>query len=224
MPSSIRAGGYGTGLGGTLTRSCIPVLPKHVHHRPAVPVECCRGYHVLILAQRDRELGKLPVVGLIAFRALRVLADDLEPRRSHLRKHLLSKIVACRALRGLTSRAPREQWNVSQRDRDYENRRIDGLPSEHCRSDHGAIPLFCSAIQRKHLMSVAHWSARDFRQDCHEEGNSALLAFSASSIFRLVLFVIFRSVCCDGAAPNPVSQPAPTPGSISLTQPHTLIA
>jgi hypothetical protein len=29
-----------------------------------------------------------------------------------------------------------------------------------------------------------------------------ILTFSSVSIFRLVLFVIFRSICCDGTAPN----------------------
>jgi hypothetical protein len=38
-------------------------------------------------------------------------------------------------------------------------------------------------------------------------------ARSAASILRLVLVVIFRSVCCDGTALNPISQPAPNPGS-----------
>ena len=35
----------------------------------------------------------------------------------------------------------------------------------------------------------------------------AIFAFSAASIFRLVLCVILRSVCCDGTAQNPISQP-----------------
>jgi hypothetical protein len=32
---------------------------------------------------------------------------------------------------------------------------------------------------------------------------------------RLVLFVIFRSVCCDGTAVSPISQPVPNSGATS---------
>jgi hypothetical protein len=38
---------------------------------------------------------------------------------------------------------------------------------------------------------------------------------SAASIFRLVLFVISRSVSCNGTAPNPISQPVPNSGATS---------
>jgi len=50
---------------------------------------------------------------------------------------------------------------------------------------------------------------------CSRNASSAIFAFSAASILRLVLFVIFRSVCCDGTAPNPISQPVPISGSTS---------
>jgi GAF domain-containing protein len=39
---------------------------------------------------------------------------------------------------------------------------------------------------------------------------------SAASIFRLVLFVISRSVSCNGTAPNPISQPVPNSGATSI--------
>jgi hypothetical protein len=40
-----------------------------------------------------------------------------------------------------------------------------------------------------------------------------------ASIFRLVLFVICRSVCCDETAPTPISQPVPNSGSTSTSAP-----
>ena len=43
---------------------------------------------------------------------------------------------------------------------------------------------------------------RDRRLLAH--ASSAIFAFSAESIFRLVRFVIVRSVCCDGTAPDPI--------------------
>src|SRR5262249_43123247 len=45
--------------------------------------------------------------------------------------------------------------------------------------------------------------------------SKAIFAFRAASIFRLVLFVILRSVCRDGTARTPISQPVPIPGSTS---------
>ncbi len=45
--------------------------------------------------------------------------------------------------------------------------------------------------------------------------SSAIFAFSPASIFRLVLVVMLRSVCRDGTAPIPISQPVPNPGATS---------
>jgi hypothetical protein len=44
--------------------------------------------------------------------------------------------------------------------------------------------------------------------------SNAIFAFSPASIFRLVMFLIFHSVWCDGTAPNPISQPVQNSGSI----------
>src|SRR5262249_25433725 len=53
---------------------------------------------------------------------------------------------------------------------------------------------------------------------CSRNASNAIFAFTPGSIFRLVLFVIFRSICCDGTAPNPISQLVPNSGSISRLQ------
>jgi hypothetical protein len=51
---------------------------------------------------------------------------------------------------------------------------------------------------------------------CSRSASSAILAFNDGSIFRLVRFVVTRSVRHDGAAPAPTQPLARTPGSASL--------
>jgi hypothetical protein len=59
--------------------------------------------------------------------------------------------------------------------------------------------------------------ARSATVACSRSASSAIFALSAPSIFRLVLCVILRSVCCDGTAQNPISQPVRNSGSTSVT-------
>src|SRR6266446_5548451 len=54
---------------------------------------------------------------------------------------------------------------------------------------------------------------------CSRKASRAILAFKAASIFRLVLLLICRSVCCNGTASSPISQPVPQSGSTSFETP-----
>ncbi|MFI5021616.1 MAG: hypothetical protein ACHQRJ_08190, partial [Alphaproteobacteria bacterium] len=51
--------------------------------------------------------------------------------------------------------------------------------------------------------------------------SKAILAFSPASIFRLVRFVMIRSIYHDGTAHAPINPLVPNPGSTSLIPPHT---
>jgi hypothetical protein len=85
------------------------------------------------------------------------------------------------------------------------------------------VLLFSEIAASPHF--VAHKRAQQFWMDLialRQIGHRCLfphrfqrdLRLQPAPIFRLVLIVIFR-FCCDGTAPNPISQPVPNPESTS---------
>jgi hypothetical protein len=88
---------------------------------------------------------------------------------------------------------------------------------EHCRiASEGRLNKKTRSVAAEFFFFVFKHVEKIRSRTPSRSASKAIFAFSAASNLRLVLFVIFRSVCCDGTAVSPISQPVPNSGATSV--------